>query len=74
MKIKFLNEKEQSDHTGSVIDIIAETKEEAFQLGVIAEKIWAINGCGWRINGGIRIPLVLMNEIGLAATYKGSEL
>lgn len=59
-----------SDHTGPTIAVYAEDKQESFKLGVLAQKIWGINGCAWHIEEGIRIPLVMMDEIGLAITYK----
>ena len=70
MKILFLTEDEQGDHTGPIIEIRPENERETFDLGIIFQRVISANGCVWRINTGIRLPLILADEIGLAITYK----
>ena len=54
-----------SDHDGPCIDIQFYSSEEAFDIGVIFEKIIQKNKCVQKGNNFIRIPLVDSNEIGM---------
>lgn len=73
MRVEF-NDK-QSDHPGPVIDLISENEHDAFSLGVLFEKLVQENACVWKFMDGVklRLPLVMMNEIGLALTYINPE-
>jgi hypothetical protein len=73
MKIKLVDIASQSDHSGPVLDIIAESTQDCFDLGMLFEKIYSINGCVWKLETSIRLPLVYMDEVGLAITYKKEE-
>ena len=63
MRIKLVTE--QSDHDLPCIDIYYSDSKEAFDMGQVFETITEASLTAWRINGGIRIPLVIMNKIGL---------
>lgn len=71
MKVRFTEI--NSDHSGPVIEIISENDGDAFELGILFQKLQNNNCCVWQLfTGGIilRLPLVMMDEIGLAITYK----
>lgn len=59
-----------SDHSGPVLEILSEDINEAFQLGILFQKIANLNMTAWRLETSIRIPLVEMDKHGLAITYK----
>jgi len=58
------------DFDGPVLDILPGNTREAFDLGRIFEKIAFKNKCAWYLDVGIRIPLIDMDEIGLAVLPK----
>jgi len=64
MRIEFIQK--CSDFDGPVLDIYLSSIEDAFKVGVVFEKIVNKGKCVWRGGGFIRIPLVDMDEIGLA--------
>jgi hypothetical protein len=71
MKIRFTEI--NSDHSGPVIEVISEDDGDAFELGILFQKLKDIDACVWQLfTGGIilRLPIVMMDEIGLAITYK----
>ena len=73
MKVNFVDKEWQSDHSGPVIEIISESEGDAFDIGVLYQKLKTENACVWQLfTGGVklRLPLVLMDEIGLAITFK----
>lgn len=73
MRVEFSDK--QSDHSGPVIDLISENEYDAFLLGVLFEKLVQVNACVWKFMNTVklRLPLVMMNEIGLALTYINPE-
>jgi len=72
MRVEFTVE--NSDHSGPVLDIHATNAEDAYELGRIYEKICNVGGTVWSANSQtsvmLRVPLLIMDEIGLAVTYK----
>ncbi len=72
MRVEFIEK--NSDHDKPVIDISAESYEDSFKLGVIFGEVSKRGLCIWYASSDlypkIRIPLVEMDEIGLAITYK----
>jgi len=70
MKIEFVEK--NGDHDNVVIDIYYD-KEEAFETGMLFEKITARKLCVWRGSCCLRIPLMNMDETGLAETFKKKE-
>jgi hypothetical protein len=64
-----------SDHDGPVLNITCnvDDPEGYFDLGVLFEQLTHRGACVWRGAGMIRIPLVKMDEIGLAITSKKDE-
>ena len=72
MRIEF--KQETSDHDLPCIDIHFESKEEAFKVGRVFETIVERGLTSWSINGGIRIPLVIANNLGLVDADKTNRL
>ena len=54
-----------SDHDLPVLDIEFNDASEAFAMGRIFETITEASLCAWRTEAGIRIPLVIANDLGL---------
>lgn len=63
MKIKFNeNFDAYTDYKTQTIDILISNTNEAFELGMLFEKIITQNLEGVKIEGGIRLPLVKMKK------------
>lgn len=63
-----------SDYDYPCIDIGFTDVDESFKLGVLFEKISNCNLCVWKGNDHLRIPLIFMDEIGLAIYYNSDAL
>ena len=73
MRVEYKNK--CGDFEGPVLDIKvslpgAPGLDEAFVLGRVFEKIVAQKKCAWTLECGFRIPLIDMDEIGLAVLPK----
>lgn len=68
MRAEFV--KKCSDYKGPVVDIFASEVSDAFLLGILFEKITACGGCVWKNGNSIRLPLVAMDDIGLAKLFE----
>lgn len=54
-----------SDHDLPVIDVITSDLEESFEIGILFQKIVDASLAVWSTKGGVRIPLVKSNDLGL---------
>ena len=54
-----------SDHDLPCLDIYFADEQEAFKMGRTFETIVEAGLTIWKLDGGIRIPLVIANKLGL---------
>ena len=74
MEIKFVEQ--WSGYDGPVLDILPDTEQESFILGVLLQKFVHRKKCIWTDirNSSIRIPLIDQSDIGLAIMPLGMKI
>ena len=68
MRINYIEN--NSDHSGPIIELMPESESDAFDLGMLFQRLLNQDACVWKNGTTLRLPLVMMDEIGLAITHK----